>query len=196
MAEDISEYLSGRGLKIAWLHSEVKTLARYEILQELRSGKVDTIVGINLLREGLDLPEVSLICILDADKEGFLRNTTSFIQTIGRASRHPKGHVIFYADKVTDSMKRAMEDTARRRVYQEKFNKAHGITPTALKKMPLKPLFAGLKKTARETLVKKLVGEKRSTVEMKREIEAEMLAEAARLNFERAAELRDILKNL
>src|SRR3989338_2589464 len=134
MAEDISEFLSGRGLKIAWLHSEVKTLARYEILQDLRSGKVDAIVGINLLREGLDLPEVSLICILDADKEGFLRNVTSFIQTIGRASRHEHGHVIFYADRVTDSMKRAIED--------------------------------------------------------------EMLEEAAKLNFERAAELRDLLKTL
>ena len=196
MAEDISEFLSGRGLKIAWLHSEVKTLARYEILQDLRSGKVDAIVGINLLREGLDLPEVSLICILDADKEGFLRNVTSFIQTIGRASRHEHGHVIFYADRVTDSMKRAIEETARRRKYQEKFNKARGITPTPLVKTARKPLFAGLKKTARETLIKKLDGEKRSASELKREIEAEMLEEAAELNFERAAELRDLLKTL
>ncbi|MEK7649779.1 MAG: excinuclease ABC subunit UvrB [Patescibacteria group bacterium] len=196
MAEDIAEYLGERDLKIAWLHSEVKTIERYEILQQLRRGDVDAVVGINLLREGLDLPEVSLICILDADKEGFLRNVTSFIQTMGRASRHPNGHVILYADKMTDSMKTAIAETTRRRAYQEAYNKANGITPTALIKEIRKPIFIGKKKIDKEDLLAIANKDKRSVAELKKEVEAEMLEEAARLNFERAAELRDILKGL
>ncbi len=196
MAEDIAEYLGGKGLKIAWLHSEIKTIERYNILKDLRSGSVDAIVGINLLREGLDLPEVSLICILDADKEGFLRNATTLIQTIGRASRNPNGHVIFYADKMTDSMKRAIDETERRRKYQTAFNKKHGITPTPIKKEIRQNLFEGAKKLSRESALAKLKKEKRSATELKKEIEAEMLAAASALNFERAAELRDILKTL
>lgn len=196
MAEDISEYLGEKGLRVAWLHSEIKTIERSNILRGLRMGEVDAIVGINLLREGLDLPEVSLICILDADKEGFLRNTTTLIQTIGRASRHPQGHVIFYADTITESMRQAMDETLRRRKYQEVFNKKNGITPQALKKEIRKSLFEGAKKLTKKGVAKVLEGEKRSKTELRREIETEMLEAAAELNFERAAELRDLLKTL
>jgi excinuclease ABC subunit B len=196
MAEDISEYLSERDLRVVWLHSDVKTIERYEIIQNLRKGEVDAIVGINLLREGLDLPEVSLICILDADKEGFLRNETTLVQTIGRASRNLKGHVIFYADKMTESMRKAISETARRRKYQEEYNVKHGITPKALKKQIRKSLFEGAKKLTKKGIAETLSHDKRSKVELRKEIETEMLREAARLNFERAAELRDILKTL
>lgn len=196
MAEDIAEYLTGNGLNIAWIHSEIKTIERYDILKSLRSGESDALVGINLLREGLDLPEVSLICILDADKEGFLRNTTTFIQTIGRAARNQNGHVIFYADRVTDSMRRAIDETDRRRTYQEEFNKKHGITPRPLVKDIRQSLFENSKKTSPESLSRLVSLDKRSRKELKKEIEMEMLAEAAALNFERAAELRDILKSL
>ena len=196
MAEDIAEYLASQGLKVVWLHSEIKTLERYDILKDLRSGSSDAIVGINLLREGLDLPEVSLICILDADKEGFLRNATALVQAIGRASRNINGHVIFYADKITDSMQRAIDETERRRKYQISFNKKHGIVPTPLKKEIRPNLFASAKKISRDTAIAELKKEKRSTKELKKEIESEMLEEATRLNFERAAELRDILKTL
>ncbi|MBI2052920.1 MAG: excinuclease ABC subunit UvrB, partial [Candidatus Ryanbacteria bacterium] len=146
MAEDIAEYLGGRGLKIAWLHSEIKTIERYDIMKDLRSGEFDALVGINLLREGPDIPEVSLICILDADKEGFLRNTTTFIQIIGRAARHMKGHVIFYADRLTGSLKEAIGETDRRRKYQIEFNKKHGIKPAPIQKEVRPSLFAGYKK--------------------------------------------------
>lgn len=195
-AEDIAEYLTGKGIKVAWLHSEVKTIERTEILRNLRMGTVDAIVGINLLREGLDLPEVSLICILDADKEGFLRNATTFIQTIGRAARHPKGHVIFYADKITDSMKTAIEETRRRRAIQEAYNKKHGITPQLLHKEIRSSLFEGAKRLKKEAILKEFALEKKSAKELRIEIEREMLAAASELNFERAAELRDLLKTL
>ncbi|MDA1334810.1 MAG: excinuclease ABC subunit UvrB [bacterium] len=196
MAEDIAEYLSDRGLKVAWLHSEVKTIERHDILRSLRDGTVDAIVGINLLREGLDLPEVSLICILDADKEGFLRNETTLIQTAGRASRNPEGHVIFYADKITESMKKTIDETSRRRKYQELYNKKNKITPTAIHKDIKPSLFAGMKKLKKENVLRELSKEKRSKIEQRREIEDEMLEAASRLDFERAAELRDILKSL
>jgi excinuclease ABC subunit B len=196
MAEDISEYLAEHGIRVAWLHSEIKTIERSDILRNLRMGTYDAIVGVNLLREGLDLPEVSLICILDADKEGFLRNTTTLIQTIGRASRHPEGHVIFYADKITDSMKRAIDETNRRRKYQEEFNASHGIIPQALNKEIRISMFEGSKKLTKKEVLKALEGEKRSKTELKREIETEMLEAAAALNFERAAELRDLLKTI
>lgn len=196
MAEDIAEYLTRKGLKIAWIHSEVKTIERYDILKSLRSGESDALVGINLLREGLDLPEVSLICILDADKEGFLRNTTTFIQTIGRAARHQNGHVIFYADRVTDSMHKAIDETDRRRTYQEEFNRKHRITPQPLVKDIRPSFFENSKKTSPESLSRLASMDKRSRIEFKKEVEMEMLTEAAALNFERAAELRDILKSL
>ena len=153
-------------------------------------------MGINLLREGLDIPEVSLICILDADKEGFLRNTTTFIQIIGRAARNIGGHVIFYADRITDSMKTAFSETERRRAYQIEFNKAHSITPTPLSKEIRGSLFSSMKKVSKEKVLESLTSEKRSIKELKKEVEAEMLQEASKLNFERAAELRDVLKQL
>jgi excinuclease ABC subunit B len=196
MAEDISEFLTEKGLRVAWLHSEIKTIERSDILRNLRMGTFDAIVGINLLREGLDLPEVSLICILDADKEGFLRNATTLIQTVGRASRHIAGHVIFYADTITNSMKKAIDETARRRKYQEEFNIKHGITPQPLKKEIRASLFEGAKKLTKKAAASALEGEKRSSAELKREIEKEMLEAAAELNFEKAAELRDLLKTI
>lgn len=196
MAEDIAEYLTGKNIKVAWLHSEVKTIERSEILRNLRLGQVDALVGINLLREGLDLPEVSLVCILDADKEGFLRNATTLIQTIGRASRHPEGHVIFYADKITDSMKIALNETKRRRKKQEEYNKTHNIQPKPLQKEIRISLFEGAKKFKKEKLLEEFAKEKRSAQELRKEIEKEMLEAANDLNFERAAELRDLLKTL
>jgi len=147
MSEDLSEYLQDEGIKAQYLHSEIKTLERPEILKDLRMGKVDVLVGINLLREGLDLPEVGLVAILDADKEGFLRNETTLIQTMGRASRHPQGRVIMYADKITGSMRRAIDETNRRRKIQEKHNRDHGIKPKAIKK-PIRPSIVEVTKPA------------------------------------------------
>ena len=132
MAEDLSEHLADNGIKVNYIHSEIKTLQRLEIIHDLRSGNYDVLVGVNLLREGLDLPEVSLVAILDADKEGFLRNATTLIQTMGRAARHIDGHVIMYADKITRSMTNAIQETERRRKVQEEFNIEHGITPTTI----------------------------------------------------------------
>jgi excinuclease ABC subunit B len=134
MAEELTKYLEKIGIKCQYIHSDVKTLDRVEILRELRLGIIDVLVGVNLLREGLDLPEVSLVAIMDADKEGFLRNERSLIQTIGRAARNDQGRVLLYADKITDSMKRAMSETKRRREVQDTFNKANGITPKTVRK--------------------------------------------------------------
>ena len=140
LAEDLSRYYQEQGIKVKYLHSDIETLERIEILRDLRLGVFDVLVGINLLREGLDLPEVSLVAILDADKEGFLRSSRSLIQTIGRAARNVNGHVILYADKITDSMKKAMDETSRRRAIQEKHNLDHGITPQTIRKSIPSPM--------------------------------------------------------
>ena len=149
MAEDLADYLLELGIKVHYLHSEVQTIERVEILRDLRLGAYDVIVGINLLREGLDLPEVSLVAILDADKEGFLRSEQSLIQTMGRAARHVNGTVIMYADKMTDSMKRAMDETNRRRAIQVKYNEEHGIVPASIVKA-VRDLTDSMRATAEE----------------------------------------------
>ena len=195
MAEDLSAYLKELGIKVAYLHSDTKTLERTEILRDLRLGKYDVLVGINLLREGLDLPEVSLVCILDADKEGFLRSETSLIQTIGRAARNAEGHVIMYADVMTDSMKQAIEETERRRKVQMAYNEAHGITPQTIKKS-VRDLIAVSKKVAAEEVRMEKDPESMSEKELEKlakELTKQMKKAAAELNFEAAAELRDKL---
>ena len=194
MAEELTNYLKDIGIKVAYLHSEVKTLERMKIIQELRKGKYDVLVGINLLREGLDIPEVSLICIMDADKQGFLRSNRSLIQTIGRCARNANGHVIMYADNISEAMHDAIEETARRRKIQEEYNQEHGIVPKTIIK------------EIREVIsnVDDSVDEKTGTVKMSKEekrdlivkIEEEMKLAAKNLDFERAMELRDILFEL
>lgn len=194
-AENLTEYLKERGYKVAYLHNETKTLERTEIIYQLRKGKYDVLVGINLLREGLDIPEVSLISILDADKEGFLRSERSLIQIIGRAARNAEGRVIMYAKKITDSMQSAISETNRRRAIQSAYNEEHGIIPkTIIKEVrpPLhiadKPLDENAHKKAKMTR-----SEKEKTI---KEVEKEMREAAKNLDFERAAELRDILFEL
>ena len=199
MAENLTDYFTEVGVKVRYLHSDIATIERAEIIHDLRAGEFDVLVGINLLREGLDMPEVSLIAILDADKEGFLRSDTSLIQIIGRAARNARGHVIMYADRITDSMKRAIDETARRREIQQAYNKAHGITPKTIVK-PIKPLIETtlvaesggkyevkpgkkkLTKKDRENLIKTLT--------------REMQQASRALEFERAAELRDMILEL
>ncbi len=196
MAEDLSSYLKELGLKVAYLHSDTKTLERIEILRELRLGKYDTLVGINLLREGLDLPEVSLVAILDADKEGFLRSHRSLIQTIGRAARNANGQVIMYADRITDSMETAIEETARRRAIQEAYNEAHGITPKTIIK-DIREAVRG--KEVEETVDKVRKGKsisKKAKEKLIADLDAQMKQAAKDLDFERAAELRDALFEL
>jgi excinuclease ABC subunit B len=199
MSEDLTDYLKEIGIKVNYLHSEIKTLERIEIIRELRLGKYDVLVGINLLREGLDIPEVSLITILDADKEGFLRSERSLIQTIGRAARNSNGHVIMYADKITNSMQIAIEETKRRRAIQEEYNKKHGITPTTIQK----DIRAAIRATqaAEESedysataSLAKLAKKDRERVIA--QMEKEMKEAAKALNFERAAELRDLILEL
>jgi len=199
MAEDLSDYLKDRGIKVNYLHSDIKTLERSDILNSLRLGEYDVIVGINLLREGLDLPEVTLVVILDADKEGFLRSRTSLIQTMGRAARHVNGQVIMYADNVTKSMKTAIEEVDRRRKYQEEYNKKHNITPRSIEK------------ALRERLIEKVeelqeqLGKKELTIndippkereKMIKNLEAQMKQAAEILDFEEAARIRDQIKEL
>ncbi|MEE9294813.1 MAG: excinuclease ABC subunit UvrB, partial [Phycisphaerae bacterium] len=189
MAEDLSRYIQEEGLRGKYLHSEINTLERVAILNELRAGEFDVLVGVNLLREGLDLPEVSLVCILDADKEGFLRSETSLIQTIGRTARNINAEVILYADRVTNSMQRAIDETERRRNRQLKYNQEHGITPETIKKAIRSDL--GSLVSARETAMRAVHAnvEQYDRDELMRQIEKEMLEAADELDFERAAEL-------
>ena len=191
MSEELTNYLKELNIKVAYLHSEVKTLERLKIIKDLREGTYDVIVGINLLREGLDIPEVSLICILDADKQGFLRSTRSLIQTIGRAARNEFGKVIMYADSISDSMKEAINETKRRREIQDRFNKEHNITPKTI----IKPISEVIS----NKVVDKVEGKKVSKNEIKSaivEIESEMKKAAEKMDFERAMELRDVLFEL
>ncbi|MBD8035686.1 excinuclease ABC subunit UvrB [Solibacillus sp. A46] len=200
MSEDLSSYLKEMGLKVEYLHSEIKTLERIEIIRELRKGTYDVLIGINLLREGLDIPEVSLVAILDADKEGFLRSERSLIQTIGRAARNSNGHVILYANNMTDSMTKAISETKRRREIQKAYNEEHGITPkTIIKKIP-EIIRATQAAEQEETYITKVTGGKKLT---KKELEklvatlqVEMKEAAKGLDFERAAELRDMIFEL
>jgi len=189
MAEELTNYLKDLDIKVAYLHTEVKTLERLKIIHDLRIGKYDVVVGINLLREGIDIPEVSLIVILDADKEGFLRSHRSLIQTIGRCARNANGHVIMYADKITDSMKKAMEETLRRRTIQEKYNLVHNITPTTIQK-DIREVVSNIDDTKKE---KKIKVNKKEQLQTMAKIEEEMKKAAKELDFERAMELRDIL---
>ncbi|MEH7492567.1 excinuclease ABC subunit UvrB [Neobacillus niacini] len=199
MSEDLTDYLKEIGIKVQYLHSEVKTLERIEIIRELRLGKYDVLVGINLLREGLDIPEVSLITILDADKEGFLRSERSLIQTIGRAARNANGHVILYADKITNSMEIAINVTRERRKIQEEYNKKHGITPMTIQKGIREAIRATHAAEEQEDYKPSASFGKMSKKDRDKLIatmEKEMKAEAKALNFERAAELRDLLLEL
>jgi excinuclease ABC subunit B len=200
MAEELTQYLAELGVKVRYMHSDVETLERVAIVTALRRGEFDVLVGINLLREGLDLPEVSLVAILDADKEGFLRSETSLIQTSGRAARHLNGRVLFYADRVTDSMKRAMGETERRRVRQEKYNQENGIEPTSILKDIHNPLvqMANLDYFAAGSprLGDAIDGADVPLAERISRLEKEMKAAAKRLEFEEAAALRDKLREL
>ncbi len=198
MSEDLTDYLKDVGIKVNYLHSEIKTLERIEIIRDLRLGKFDVLVGINLLREGLDIPEVSLVAILDADKEGFLRSERSLIQTIGRAARNENGRVIMYADRITRSMGIAIEETQRRRTIQEAYNEEHGITPKTIQKGVRDVIRATTAaeepETYEATPAKKMTKKEREKTIAK--IEAEMKEAAKALDFERAAELRDLLLEL
>jgi len=191
LAEALSDYLSEEGITSQWLHSEVKTLERPQILKDLRKGKYDVLVGINLLREGLDLPEVALVAILDADKEGFLRSETTLIQTMGRAARHLEGHVILYADKITSSMKKAIDETLRRRKIQENYNKKRGITPRSIIKEIRDWPFAP---KAKEISSEFWTPPTHHPIWDKKLLEREMKEAAKNLDFERAAEIRDLIK--
>ncbi|MDO4595236.1 MAG: excinuclease ABC subunit UvrB [Tissierellia bacterium] len=192
MAEDLTDYLEENGLKVKYLHSDIKTIERSEIIRELRLGKFDVLVGINLLREGLDIPEVSLIAILDADKEGFLRSETSLIQTIGRAARNSKGHVIMYADTITKSMDRAISETERRRRIQEEFNEEHNIIPTTISKNIAE--LIQVTKAAEDEEVEEFNKDDIKTLLVN--MESEMYKAAEELDFERAANLRDEIKKM
>ncbi len=193
MAEDLTDYMKELGIRVKYLHSDIDTLERTEIIRDMRLDVFDVLVGINLLREGLDIPEITLIAILDADKEGFLRSETSLIQTIGRAARNSEGHVIMYADTVTDSMRRAIEETERRRSIQEAYNEQHGITPQTIKKA-VRDLIRISKKVAAEELRMEKDPESMSKTELEKliqDISKQMRKAAADLNFEAAAQLRD-----
>ncbi|SHK61567.1 excinuclease ABC subunit UvrB [Hespellia stercorisuis] len=198
MAEDLTDYMRELGIRVKYLHSDIDTLERSEIIRDMRLDVFDVLVGINLLREGLDIPEITLIAILDADKEGFLRSETSLIQTIGRAARNVDGHVIMYADKITDSMRLAMDETERRRKIQKAYNEEHGITPQTIKKS-VRDLITISKKLAEEEFRMEKDPESMSKKELEKlvkDLEKQMKKAAAELNFEAAAELRDKLVEL
>ncbi|MBR1669349.1 MAG: excinuclease ABC subunit UvrB [Butyrivibrio sp.] len=198
MAEDLTEYLAESGIRVKYLHSDIDTLERAEIIRDMRLDVFDVLVGINLLREGLDIPEISLVAIIDADKEGFLRSETSLIQTIGRAARNAEGHVIMYADNMTDSMKKAIDETRRRRKIQQKYNDEHGITPQTIKKA-VRDLIAVTKAVAREEVKFEKAPESMEREELEKliaQVEKKMKRAATELDFETAAMLRDQLIDL
>ena len=198
MAENLTDYMRDVGVRVKYLHSDIDTLERAEIIRDMRLDVFDVLVGINLLREGLDIPEISLVAILDADKEGFLRSQTSLIQTIGRAARNSEGHVIMYADKITDSMNVAINETNRRRKIQEEYNKKHNITPTTIKKA-VRDLISISK--AAESAAAKLSKDpesmsKKELTKLIKDVTKKMQQAAAELNFEAAMELRDQMQEL
>ena len=198
MAEDLTDYMKDLGIRVRYLHSDIDTLERAEIIRDMRLDVFDVLVGINLLREGLDIPEITLVAILDADKEGFLRSETSLVQTIGRAARNSEGHVIMYADNMTESMEKAISETERRRAIQEAYNREHGITPTTIKKA-VRDLIAVSKKVAETEVKLKKDPESMNRKELTKviaQVEKQMRAAAADLNFEQAAELRDKMLEL
>ena len=199
MSEDLTDYLEEVGIKVKYLHSDIKTLERTEIIRNLRLGEFDVLVGINLLREGLDVPEVSLVAILDADKEGFLRSERALVQTIGRAARNANGRVIMYADKITDSMQKAIDETNRRRAIQEAYNKEHGIVPKTIVKN-IRDLIAITHEVEKEDAPTTAKDFKKMTQEQRREalelLELDMRAAAKDLDFEKAADLRDVILEL
>ena len=193
MAEDLTSYLKGLGIKVKYMHSETKALERMEIIRDLRIGEFDVLVGINLLREGLDLPEVSLVAILDADKEGFLRSERSLIQTIGRAARNTDGQVIMYADELTSSMEKAISETNRRRAIQKQYNIDHNLTPQTIKK--------SVRDTIKATIVESIsnnynIEKDEDIKDIITKLTDEMLKHASQMEFEKAAELRDKIKEL
>jgi excinuclease ABC subunit B len=200
MAEDLTEYYQQMGLRVRYLHSDIDTLDRVELIRDLRLGKFDCLIGINLLREGLDLPEVSLVAVLDADKEGYLRSATSLTQTAGRAARNVRGEVILYADRVTNSMKVTLAETERRRQIQEEYNRTHGITPESIKKSIRELLQTVWERDYYTVEVAREREEAYASTEALegrvKELEAAMKDAARRLDFERAAELRDRIKAL
>ena len=200
MSEDLTDYLKEIGMKVAYLHSEIKTLERIEVIRDLRVGKYDVLIGINLLREGLDIPEVSLVAILDADKEGFLRSERSLIQTMGRAARNENGHVIMYADKITNSMQVAMDETNRRRTIQIAYNKEHNIVPKTIRKEVrdvIKATIAAEDQEKYESTTKGLTKlTKKEKSKVLEQMEKEMREAAKALDFEKAAELRDVIFEL
>ena len=196
MAEDLSEHLKDRGVKTAYIHSDIDTLERGDILRDLRTGVYDVLVGINLLREGLDLPEVSLVAILDADKEGFLRSESAFIQTIGRAARHVEGHVIMYADNITESMEKAISETNRRREIQQEYNKKHNITPKSVEKEISQGLRAIIPEKEKENKLDLRKVPKDEVPNLVKELESQMKLAAANLEFEKAADLRDLIEKI
>mgnify|MGYP001701144280 CR=1 FL=1 len=198
MAEDLTDYMAELGIRVKYMHSDIDTMERAEIIRDLRLDVFDVLVGINLLREGLDIPEITLVAILDADKEGFLRSETSLIQTIGRAARNAEGHVIMYADSITDSMRAAIDETNRRREIQQKYNEEHGITPQTIKKAVRDLIAISKAASASEEEFRKDPEsmDARELEKLAKELTKKMRQAAAELNFEEAAKLRDRMKEV